>query len=272
MTTTASSWQFVPSSLDNVEQIENYRTGGFHPVSIGDRFSTVWLARDEHSHRLVSLKIMTGEASNTFDEIRILQYLKDGAICHPACDHILCILDHFTIDGPNGAHSCLVSPFAGPSLAQMAYSPGQPAGTRRICGGLARKFAKQVILTVGYLHYLTSPNILIQLAHVDSWLDHDVYERLGFPVTATPCAPDYLVESANLSNLEYKWFTERVLLVGFGQSFFLQTSPSNNVSVTVSYFAPEFFFEEKISNLSDIWDLDDVIRQMVQTLGKLPEP
>ncbi|KAK9374657.1 protein kinase [Lipomyces chichibuensis] len=327
MTTTESSWQFIPSSLDDVEQIENYRTGGFHPVSIGDSFSrgryrvlhklgfggfsTVWLARDEQSHRLVSLKIMTAEASNTCDEMRILQYLKDSAICHPACAHILCVLDHFTIDGPNGSHSCLVSPFAGPSLAQMTHTPGKPAGTRRLRGALARKFAKQVTLTIGYMHSrgvahgdLTSSNILIQLAHVDSWSDHDVYERLGFPVTAKvrawsgelndkPCAPDYLVESANLSNLEYKWFTERVILVDFGQSFFLQTSSAQNVAITVPYFAPEVFFEEKASNLADIWalgcmifeiragfqlfesffnDPDDVIRQMVQTFGKLPEP
>ncbi|KAK9319816.1 kinase-like domain-containing protein [Lipomyces orientalis] len=325
--TTASSWQFVPSSLDNVEQIENYRTGGFHPVSIGDSFSrgryrvihklgfggfsTVWLARDGQSHRLVSLKIITAEASNTCDEMRILQYLKQSAICHPACDHILSVLDHFTIEGPNGFHTCLVSPFAGPSLAQITYTPGQPAGSRRLRGALARKFARQVTLTVGYLHSrgvahgdLTSSNVLIQLAHVDSWSDQDVYERLGFPVTAKvrawsgelndkPCAPDYLVESANLSNLEYKWFTEKVLLVDFGQSFFLKTSSPNNVAITVSYFAPEVFFEEKASVWSDIWalgctifeiragfqlfesffdDSDDVIRQIVETLGKLPEP
>ncbi|KAK9360363.1 hypothetical protein V1504DRAFT_455180 [Lipomyces starkeyi] len=96
-----------------------YRSGGFHPVSVGDSFcggryrvlhklefggfSTVWLARDERSHLLVSLKIMTAEASNTYNELRIPQYLKERAIYHRVSDHILTVLDHFTIEVPTAA-------------------------------------------------------------------------------------------------------------------------------------------------------------------------
>ncbi|KAK9326095.1 hypothetical protein V1517DRAFT_312686 [Lipomyces orientalis] len=39
MTTKRSSLRFESSSLDNIEQVENYRSDGFHPVSIGDRFA-----------------------------------------------------------------------------------------------------------------------------------------------------------------------------------------------------------------------------------------
>ncbi|KAK9245749.1 kinase-like domain-containing protein [Lipomyces tetrasporus] len=212
-------------------------SGGFHPVSIGDRFSrgryrvlhklgfggfsTVWLARDQHSLRLVSLKVVTAEASSTCNELRILQHLNESAINHPACDHILSLLDQFTIEGPNGFHACLVSPFAGPDLAQISY-------THRLRGALAGKFARQVTQAIGYLHDrgvahgdLNTSNVLIQLAHVDSWSDEDVYEQLGFPVTDKVLlwsgelnnrvsAPEYLVEPANLSNIEYKWITEKV--------------------------------------------------------------
>ncbi|KAK9257628.1 hypothetical protein V1519DRAFT_96902, partial [Lipomyces tetrasporus] len=145
MTTTQSSYIFRPPSLDNIEQIEGYRKGGFHPVSIGDSFSggryrvlhklgfggfsTVWLARDELSHRLVSLKIITAEASSTCNELKILKHLNEIATYHPARDHILSVFDDFTIEGPNGFHTCLVSLFAGPDIAQICYSPGRRAGS-----------------------------------------------------------------------------------------------------------------------------------------------
>ncbi|KAH7876539.1 uncharacterized protein C8R40DRAFT_1042251 [Lentinula edodes] len=54
---------FIPSQLDEVENVDNYRPGGFHPVKIGDNFSaghyriihklgfggssTIWLTRNE---------------------------------------------------------------------------------------------------------------------------------------------------------------------------------------------------------------------------------
>ncbi|KAK9333051.1 kinase-like domain-containing protein [Lipomyces starkeyi] len=328
MRTTQYPWVFRPPSLDNIEQIESYRQGGFHPVSVGDKFSrgryrilhklgfggfsTVWLARDEQSHRLVSLKIITAEASSTCNDLKILQYLKESATYHPACEHIPSVFDNFTIEGPNGFHTCLVSLFAGPDIAQVCYSPGRRAGSRRLRGSLARKFAKQVTLAVGYLHSrgvahgdLNTSNILIQLAYVDSWSDKHVYELLGCPVTDEVllwsgelnnlvCAPEYLVEPANLSKLESKWFTEKVLLVDFGQSFMLHSPPpQNEVGYTMSYCAPELYFERRASVWSDIWALGctifeiragcqlfesflggphEVIQQMVQALGKLPEP
>ncbi|KAJ8100841.1 protein kinase [Lipomyces tetrasporus] len=147
------------------------------------------------------------------------------------------VSDDFTIGGPNGFHTCLVSLFAGPDIAQICYSPGRRAGSRRLRGSLARKFAKQVTLVVGYLHSagvahgdLNTLNVLIQLAHADLWSDQDVYELLGFPVTDEVrlwsgelnnmvSAPEYLVEPANLSSLESKCFTKKILLVDFGQSF-----------------------------------------------------
>ncbi|KAK9372082.1 kinase-like domain-containing protein [Lipomyces chichibuensis] len=328
MTTRPPAFVFQPSSLDNIEQIENYRSGGFHPVSIGDSFSrgryrvlhklgfggfsTVWLARDEQSQRLVSLKIVTAEASNTCNELRILQHLNNSTKYRPACDHILSLLDHFTVEGPNGFHACLVSPFAGPDLAQISYTPGKRAGSRRLRAALARKFARQVTHAVGYLHDsgvahgdLNTSNILIQLWNVDSWSDKVVYERLGFPVmdkvllwsgelNNSVSAPEYLVEPANFSNIEYNCITKKVLLVDFGQSFMLQTPPPpNEVGFTMSYCAPEVYFERRMSVWSDIWALGctifemragrqlfesflggphEVLLQIVQILGKLPEP
>lgn len=168
LTMSMSTSYYRLSALDNIEQVEDYKYGGFHPVSLGDIFdggkyrvlhklgfggsSTIWLARNESSCRLVSLKIITAEASQQCKELAILQHLTKSAPDHPGRACILSLLDHFNIRGPNGTHLCLVYPFAGPSVAQITDSPGEVAGSRRLCSPLARKVEKQVALALDFLH------------------------------------------------------------------------------------------------------------------------
>ncbi|KAK9234416.1 protein kinase [Lipomyces kononenkoae] len=280
---------FEPSPLDHIEDIENYKSGGFHPLLIGDKvaggryrilhklgsgeFSTVWLARDERGKRLVSLKIMSAETSSTCNELRTVQYLKQTAVHHPACTYILSVLDHFEIEDPNGRHVCLVSEFAGPNISALHFNPDKPGEIRRLRGDLARKYSKQLILVTGYLHSvgivhgdITTSNVLIQLASADEWTDQDVYQRLGYPVPAEVrlcsgelndlvSAPKYVVESARLPDLESTWLTEKIVLVDFGQAFMLQTPPCGTAVLTVAYAPPEVIFESKLSVWSDIWAL-----------------
>ncbi|CAJ2509537.1 Uu.00g145630.m01.CDS01 [Anthostomella pinea] len=68
----------------DVEDLEDYVPGGYHPTTIGDTFrdgqytivhklgfggySTVWLARDQRLERYVSLKILAASASTTSNE------------------------------------------------------------------------------------------------------------------------------------------------------------------------------------------------------------
>jgi serine/threonine-protein kinase SRPK3 len=83
--------QYQPSRLDNVEDIESYTTGGFHPVHLGDifksqykvlhklgygGFSTIWLALDSHVHQCVAIKIIRADASSNCIELAILQQLQ----------------------------------------------------------------------------------------------------------------------------------------------------------------------------------------------------
>lgn len=159
---------YQPPSIDNIEDVENYRKGGFHPVRLGDAFSrrryrvlhklgfggssTVWLARDELSQRLVSLKILTAERSDACAEPEILRYLQNNPSHTLGREYILPLHDCFHIEGPNGCHTCLVSLFAGPSLSQLSESPGQPGGCRRLRGNAARQIAKQVGLAIEFLH------------------------------------------------------------------------------------------------------------------------
>ncbi len=154
--------------LDNVEDVEKYRSGGFHPIHLGDAlkggryrvlhklgyggFSTVWLARDENQDRLVSLKVLTADASRQPTELKLLRHLDDHAQANPWRGNIISTLDNFTIDGPNGTHLCSVSRPGGPSLSAISDSPGEIAGTRRLRAPLARKLARQLAKAVSLIH------------------------------------------------------------------------------------------------------------------------
>ena len=106
--------------LNNAEDVEKYRSGGFHPIHLGDAFkggryqvlhklgyggfSTVWLARDKDHDRLVSLKVLTAEASRQPTELKLLRHLDEHAPANPWRRSIIATLDDFNIDGPNGAY------------------------------------------------------------------------------------------------------------------------------------------------------------------------
>lgn len=163
--------QYQPPRVDNIEDVENYRPGGFHPISIGDVFhdnryrvlrklgfgghSTVWLARDRELQRVVSLKVLSAKSSHDCKELAIYQQLWEecGTVQHPGRPYICSLLNHFSLTGPNGTHLCLVHPIAGPSISSLSNTPGQPSGSRRVRCSLAQKFEKQIALALDYLHF-----------------------------------------------------------------------------------------------------------------------
>lgn len=159
--------RFVPPHLDDIEDVEAYRPGGFHPVSIGDCFaqgryrvlhklghggsSTVWLARDQGgSGKLVTLKVVRSDASDIRNPALTIPEMLRAA--SPSCSGIQIVDDHFFEKGPNGSHLFLVSRFAGPSISAMSDCPGRVAGSRRLRTDLARKVVKQLATTVHRMH------------------------------------------------------------------------------------------------------------------------
>ena len=119
---------------ERVENLEEYRAGGYHPIQLGDEFSrgryriigklgyggysTVWLARDSIKDRYVSLKVITAAASESNSEAKISQHLRKGNLDHPGRNIVSFLMDNFWIEGPNGRHQCLVSEVLGASIAE----------------------------------------------------------------------------------------------------------------------------------------------------------
>jgi serine/threonine protein kinase len=149
---------------DDVEELENYRLGGYHPIQLGDEFSnarycvvhklghggssTVWLARDRKENRYVSLKIVAAEQSRTSEEAKIHNRLRCGDLHHPGRPFVLSLLDEFGIEGPNGYHQCLVSEVVGPSILEVK----EAAENGMLSVETAQRVTAQLALGLTFIH------------------------------------------------------------------------------------------------------------------------
>lgn len=149
---------------ERVEDLENYCTGGYHPIQLDDKFSngryrvlhklgygtfsTVWLARDYIKNRYVALKVITAAASRLSSEAKIRRHLRDGKTGHPGHSYVLALLDEFLIDGPNGRHLCLVSEVIGASIGAWK----EATRLRMLPIQTARDVTPQIALGLAYIH------------------------------------------------------------------------------------------------------------------------
>jgi serine/threonine-protein kinase SRPK3 len=123
---------------DDVENLEAYRPGGYHPIKLGDEycqgryrivhklgygaFSTVWLARDSAADIYVSLKVVTATASERSSESQVLEIIHQNNPLHPGRMFVSSLLNDFSIRGPNGNHRCLVTEILGPTVSDVKES------------------------------------------------------------------------------------------------------------------------------------------------------
>ncbi|CAG7918843.1 unnamed protein product [Penicillium olsonii] len=112
---------YVP--IEEVEPLEKYQPGGYHPILIGDvlhsryrvahklgygAYSTTWLCRDYRSNSYVAVKVGTANSSDR--EVDILDYLNHSTpFEHPGKTMISSIKERFVLHGPNGTHPCYVT-------------------------------------------------------------------------------------------------------------------------------------------------------------------
>lgn len=148
--------------ISDVEPLENYVPGGYHPIMIGDvlrgryrvvdklgfgGYSTVWLAQDTQAKCYVAVKV--GTTNSPSRETAILRQLSTVApVSSPACQgrgSIPCVLDEFQVEGPNGTHPCYTMPLAECDLRTVSYSQLFPVNVARALSG-------RVVLAVAYIH------------------------------------------------------------------------------------------------------------------------
>ncbi|RYP14493.1 hypothetical protein DL765_006329 [Monosporascus sp. GIB2] len=142
---------YIQPDLVDIENIECYRRGGFHPVTYGDMlaerfevvsklghggFATVWLCidhqkSDEETDGVVdadqdqvkwrAVKIIRADQSyEERAELRLKEYMESQGVGRQEWEenHVSLPLEHFWLEGPNGRHLCETSVVLGPSVAE----------------------------------------------------------------------------------------------------------------------------------------------------------
>ncbi|XP_031630496.1 SRSF protein kinase 3-like [Contarinia nasturtii] len=153
-------------SDEEQEDDTQYCRGGYHPVVIGDvfddryrvvrklgwgHFSTVWLCREILKDNYVALKVIKSAQHYTetaADEIRLLEAIRQNESQHPYCEKIVRLLNHFTIRGVNGVHTCLVFEALGCSLYKLIVK-NNFQGLPII---MVKSIIRQVLQGLYYLH------------------------------------------------------------------------------------------------------------------------
>ncbi|CAK7275615.1 hypothetical protein SEPCBS57363_006801, partial [Sporothrix epigloea] len=190
-------FRYCSIDLYDIEDVENYAPGGYHPVNIGDVISsgernyeivhklghggcaTIWLVRSgTQSKSYHAMKILCADdADNPDRELAIFEHLKtvagDG---HP---NVVDLHDSFKVTGPNGEHQCLVFPVLGPKL-EMMYSQNM------ISGAVRHVMCRQIASATAFLHHhgvchgdLTPRNVVFELPGIQSMTLDGFFHLLG---------------------------------------------------------------------------------------------
>ncbi|KAI1911545.1 hypothetical protein LOZ61_003763 [Ophidiomyces ophidiicola] len=284
--------------VEEVERLDFYVPGGYHPTAIGDEFcngrysiahklgfgrsSTVWLAEDRaQSSRLVALKISTAESAQQTHELHILSQLAKADPSLPGKSIAQDIFDCFTFSGPNGMHRCLVTDFASDL-----------------------SIPKELFMVIFISEMFSLPPDMQNMTR------KELYAKVGQP-TIQPVrrqdkaplengVPSNVVVSAWLGGAsdELTLADSLIQIADFGEAFSPQRE-NHYVCHTPSISAPpEAFFmqpgiSEPLSFPGDIWTLgciiwelfgstppfqslfgtmDQVLKEHVEMIGKLPDP
>ncbi|TID13092.1 putative CMGC SRPK protein kinase [Venturia nashicola] len=127
----------------NAEPLHRYRRGGYHPIRLGE------LLKDGREQRYVAIKNSVSERGATDKEGKVLRAIAATRPEHPGYRHIVQLLDHFELSGPNGTQNCFVLEVLRPIVPDLLDARFRD---ERLTGKLAKDIAKQALLGLDYLH------------------------------------------------------------------------------------------------------------------------
>ncbi|KAG6119860.1 hypothetical protein E4U13_007213 [Claviceps humidiphila] len=280
------------STRIDVESIDRYEPGGYHPVALGDvlkdgrykilhklgwgSHGTTWAARDQRDDRYVAVKIMVSKVEDS-RELRMLRALSSLPKDHPGSSYVNHMLDHFTLVGPNGTHNCLVLELVGPNVEAFVNAYCIDG---RLPSRLARLFAKQTLQCIDFLAAnnighgdLHSGNLAIVVPGLDSLNEEDFMAKLGkFYAGAVtklddgPWAPNVPTQMVRPAFFREQDILEApcpsIKIIDFGGAFFGDDAPST-LKAPLVLRAPEIIFGDQPDLRVDLWTAGCLIFELV---------
>ncbi|KAK2805333.1 hypothetical protein FQN50_006234 [Emmonsiellopsis sp. PD_5] len=283
------SYEFV----EEVERLDYYVPGGYHPVMIGDEFcsgryviahklgfgrsATTWLAEDRRQGRFVALKISTAESAERTHEMQILSQLARAKSRLPGKAAVQKLLDSFTFCGPNGTHRCLVT-----DAARVSIHEAKEAAYHRLLRlPAARAIASQLILGLQFIHSQGIVHGDLHLANILLRLPLDMQEmtleqlraRTGEPAKERvvredggpldPGVPSEVVVPVwlGLGSDEISLADSPIMIADFGEAFDPRATQQFTAHTPLLLAPPESRFaepggsDEPLSFPGDIWTL-----------------
>ncbi|PYI11409.1 kinase domain-containing protein [Aspergillus sclerotiicarbonarius CBS 121057] len=273
--------------IEDVEDLDRYCPGGYHPLRVGDElsdgryqlvdklgyggYSTIWLARDRRRSGYVAVKAITADASGSTDEASLIRSLREPSD-RLGKEIVPPLLDEFWVSGPNGKHRCVVTPPARMSLFDAKESSRFGLFQPKV----AQSIIAQLIRGVAFLHSQDTVhgdihlgNILVQLPKaIDGLSTPELYQRFGEPESEAVVRIDGKALPSGVPAQVFfaAWFgvrsdeialgEEKIILNDFGESFNPHKSSRYSSKTLPLLQPPETRFpDEPLSFASDIWTL-----------------
>ncbi|EEP77520.1 predicted protein [Uncinocarpus reesii 1704] len=295
--------------VEEVERLDYYVRGGYHPVMIGDEFCA-----GPRRRQLVALKISTAGSVGRTHEMQTLSQLARAESRLPGKAIVQNLLDSFTFSGPNGTHQCLVTDAARTSIHEAKEAPYH----RLLQLPAAQAITSQLILGLQFIHSqgivhgdLHLANILLRLPpDMQGMTLEQLRDRTGEPAKEQVVCEDgaLLDHGVPLEVIVPLWLgidSDKIFLVDsaimiadFGEAFDPRVTPQFAahtpplLAPSESCFAEPGELDESLSFSADIWTLactiwdifgsrppfeafpvtlDEVTIEHVEMLGKLPD-
>lgn len=192
--------------------------------------------------------------------------------------------DIFQVDGPNGAHDCVVSEILGPNPADAGSTD---EGVNRYPAKIMKSIVKEILLSLCVLHeqgmvhggklqnsHLRSSrsestelhmrNIAFTVPSVQAWQEQDFVQNMGEPdIESVDLDNDAPLRSGmpryRVATALYPYEQEPALgstkIIDFSRCCYASESPSTEFQTLVCLLPPEQIFDGKLDHQMDIWSL-----------------